>query len=98
MVRVIAHAAFASARATMTRVGITPLAPFVDRLPLPSRLSAAERDGRLTVRMRAAMHQFHSDLPSSSIWGFEPSGPRCPAFVSHTHTTGPPPVARYREV
>jgi MmyB-like transcription regulator ligand binding domain/Multicopper oxidase len=45
---------------------ITPLAPFVDRLPLPSRL---------TVRMRAATHQFHRDLPSSSIWGFEGTVP-----------------------
>src|SRR3954453_18419905 len=59
----------------MTRVVTTPLAPFVDRLPLPSRLRAAERDGRLTVRMRAATHQFHRDLPSSSIWGFEGTVP-----------------------
>jgi spore coat protein A len=59
----------------MTRVVTTPLEPFVDRLPLPSRLRAAERDGRLTVRMRAATHQFHRDLPSSSIWGFEGTVP-----------------------
>jgi spore coat protein A len=59
----------------MTRVVTTPLAPFVDRLPLPSRLPAAERDGRLTVRMRAATHQFHRDLPSSRIWGFEGTVP-----------------------
>src|SRR4051812_30869526 len=59
----------------MTRVVTTPLAPFVDRLPLPSRLRVAERDGRLTVRMRAATHQFHRDLPSSSIWGFEGTVP-----------------------
>src|SRR5438045_9718196 len=55
----------------MTRVVTPPLAPFVDRLPLPSRLPAAKDDGRLIVRMRAATHQFHRDLPSSSIWGFE---------------------------
>jgi len=59
----------------MTRVATTPLAPFVDPLPLPSRLPAAERDGRLTVRMRAATHQFHRDLPSSIIWGFEGTVP-----------------------
>jgi hypothetical protein len=32
----------------MTRVVTTPLAPFVDRLPLPTRLPAAERDGPRT--------------------------------------------------
>lgn len=48
-----------------------PLAPYVDALPLPSRLIAAEHDGRLTVRIRAATHRFHRDLPVSSIWGFE---------------------------
>jgi FtsP/CotA-like multicopper oxidase with cupredoxin domain len=48
-----------------------PLEPFVDPLPLPSRLIAAEHDGRLTVRIRAGEHQFHRDLPPSSIWGYE---------------------------
>jgi o-aminophenol oxidase len=48
-----------------------PLAPFVDALPLPSRLLAAEHDGRLTVRIRVGVHKFHRDLPASSIWGFE---------------------------
>jgi FtsP/CotA-like multicopper oxidase with cupredoxin domain len=47
------------------------LAPFVDALPLPSRLIASERDGRLTVRIRAGEHRFHRDLPVSRIWGFE---------------------------
>ena len=47
-----------------------PLAPFVDALPLPSRLVAAEHDGRLTVAIRAGQHRFHRDLPVSSIWGF----------------------------
>jgi spore coat protein A len=47
-----------------------PLAPFVDSLPLPSRLVAAEHDGRLTVAIRAGQHRFHRDLPVSSIWGF----------------------------
>jgi hypothetical protein len=45
----------------MTRVVTTPLAPFVDRLPLPTRLPAPERDGRLTMRMRAATHRFPSE-------------------------------------
>jgi len=48
-----------------------PLAPFVDALPLPPRLIASERDGRLTVRIRAGEHRFHRDLPVSRIWGFE---------------------------
>jgi FtsP/CotA-like multicopper oxidase with cupredoxin domain len=55
----------------MKRALAAPLAPFVDALPLPSRLVAAEHDGRMTVRMRAAAHRFHRDLPASSIWGFE---------------------------
>jgi FtsP/CotA-like multicopper oxidase with cupredoxin domain len=52
-----------------------PLAPFVDPLPLPSRLIAAEHDGRLTVHIRAGEHRFHRDLPPSSIWGFEGMAP-----------------------
>jgi FtsP/CotA-like multicopper oxidase with cupredoxin domain len=51
------------------------LAPFVDRLPLPSRLIATESDGRLSVRIRAGVHSFHRDLPASSIWGFEGTVP-----------------------
>ena len=52
-----------------------PLAPFVDAFPLPSRLIAAEQDGRLTVHIRAGEHRFHRDLPASRIWGFEGSIP-----------------------
>jgi spore coat protein A len=55
----------------VTRELALPLAPFVDPLPLPSRLIAAKRDFRLTVRIRAGEHRFHRDLPPSSIWGFE---------------------------
>jgi FtsP/CotA-like multicopper oxidase with cupredoxin domain len=55
----------------MTRALESPLAPFVDALPFPSRLVAADHDGRLTVRLRAAVHRFHRELPASSIWGFE---------------------------
>jgi FtsP/CotA-like multicopper oxidase with cupredoxin domain len=52
-----------------------PLAPFVDALPLPSRVIAAEHDGRLTVGIRARTHRFHRDLSVSSIWGFEGTVP-----------------------
>jgi FtsP/CotA-like multicopper oxidase with cupredoxin domain len=52
-----------------------PLVPFVDRLPVPSRLLAAEHEGRLTVRMRAGAHRFHRDLPPSRIWGYEGTVP-----------------------
>ncbi|MGA8925209.1 MAG: multicopper oxidase family protein, partial [Solirubrobacterales bacterium] len=41
----------------------------------PSRLVAAEHDGRLTVRIRAGEHRFHRDLPTSNIWGFEGTFP-----------------------
>ena len=59
----------------MTRVLTAPLAPYVDALPLPSRLIASEHHGRLTVRIRAGAHRFHRDLPVSSIWGFEGTVP-----------------------
>jgi FtsP/CotA-like multicopper oxidase with cupredoxin domain len=59
----------------VTRELAAPLAPYVDALPLPSRLIASEHDGCLTVRIRAASHQFHRDLPASSIWGFEGTVP-----------------------
>jgi FtsP/CotA-like multicopper oxidase with cupredoxin domain len=55
----------------MTRAPSPPLTPFVDALPLPSRLIATEHDGQLTVRLRAGEHRFHRDLPASSVWGFE---------------------------
>jgi len=52
-----------------------PLTPFVDGLPVPSRLRASDHDGRLTVSIRAGEHRFHRDLPASSIWGFEGTVP-----------------------
>ena len=52
-----------------------PLVPYVDALPLPSRLIASEHDGRLTVPIRAAAHRFHRDLPVSSIWGYDGTVP-----------------------
>jgi FtsP/CotA-like multicopper oxidase with cupredoxin domain len=59
----------------VTRGLAAPLASYVDALPLPSRLIASKHHGRLTVRIRAASHQFHRDLPASSIWGFEGTVP-----------------------
>jgi spore coat protein A len=59
----------------MTRTLPTPLAPFVDALPVPRRLVAAEYHGRLTVHMRATTHRFHRDLPPSSIWGYDGTVP-----------------------
>jgi FtsP/CotA-like multicopper oxidase with cupredoxin domain len=49
----------------------SPLRPFVDPLPAPPRLLAREHDGRLSVRMRAASHRFHRDLPASRVWTYE---------------------------
>jgi FtsP/CotA-like multicopper oxidase with cupredoxin domain len=59
----------------MMQVMTLPLAPFVDRLPVPSRLIATEHDGPLTVSLRAATHGFHRDLPASRIWGYEGTFP-----------------------
>jgi FtsP/CotA-like multicopper oxidase with cupredoxin domain len=55
----------------MSPAPAAPLAPFVDDLPVPRRLLAHERDGRLTVRIRTGTHRFHRDLPESTIWGYE---------------------------
>src|SRR3954470_7636701 len=52
-----------------------PLAPFVDPLPVPSRLIAAEHDGGLTVSMPGGAHRFHRDLPASTIWGYDGTAP-----------------------
>jgi FtsP/CotA-like multicopper oxidase with cupredoxin domain len=49
----------------------SPLAPFVDPLPLPPRRLAHEHGGRLTIRLRCGTHRFHRDLPESRVWGFE---------------------------
>jgi FtsP/CotA-like multicopper oxidase with cupredoxin domain len=53
----------------------TPLAQFVDAVPLPRRLVAAQHDGRLTVRIRVGSHRFHRDLPESRIWGYDGTVP-----------------------
>src|SRR5260370_22098860 len=50
-------------------VGV-PLARFADALPVPQRLVAARRNGRLSVPIRAGSHRFHRDLPESAVWGY----------------------------
>ena len=55
----------------MTVMLAKPLTPFVDELPLPRRLVAAEHDGRLTVSMRPGAHRFHRDLPESTVWAYD---------------------------
>jgi spore coat protein A, manganese oxidase len=52
-----------------------PLAPYVDALPMPQRLRAAENHGRLAVHQRAGTHRIHRDLPESAIWGFDGTVP-----------------------
>ena len=59
----------------MRNVRSTPLAPYVDALPVPRRLHAADRHRRLTVHIRAATHRFHRDLPDSTVWGYDGSVP-----------------------
>jgi FtsP/CotA-like multicopper oxidase with cupredoxin domain len=49
----------------------TPLVPYVDALPVPRRLRASDHHHRLTVRIRAATHRFHRDLPDSPVWGYD---------------------------
>ena len=72
----------------MKRVVTPPIAPFVDPVPIPSRLIAAKHNGRLGVRIRAGEHAFHRDLPTSSIWGFEGTfpGPTIEAERGHPVT------------
>src|SRR5258708_14054498 len=48
-----------------------PVAPFAAALPVPPRLVAARRNGRLSVPIRAGAHRFHRDLPESAIWGYD---------------------------
>ncbi len=59
----------------MVRALTVPLVPFVDALPVPQRLVAAEHQGRLTICMRSSAHRFHRDLPESPIWGYDATVP-----------------------
>jgi hypothetical protein len=52
-----------------------PLMPFVDPLPLPRRILAGQCGGELTVRMQAAAHRFHRDLPESRVWAYDSQVP-----------------------
>jgi FtsP/CotA-like multicopper oxidase with cupredoxin domain len=53
----------------------SPLTPFVDPLPLPMRILAREHDRHVSIRVRAATHRFHRDLPASRVWTYEGSVP-----------------------
>src|SRR5438552_16679824 len=54
---------------------IAPLAEFVDAVPMPPRLVAAEHDGRITLHIRVGVHRFHRDLPEARIWGYDGTVP-----------------------
>jgi hypothetical protein len=51
-----------------------PLQPFVDALPTPARRVAPDA-GRLTIPLRAALHQYHRDLLPSPVWTFDGTVP-----------------------
>ena len=59
----------------MARTSTATLVAFADALPVPRRLVAGERGGRLTVHVRAGAHRFHRDLPVSRIWGYDGTVP-----------------------
>jgi hypothetical protein len=59
----------------LPRAVTASLAAFVDALPVPRRLVAAEHDGRLTVRLRGGAHRYHRDLPESKVWGYDGTVP-----------------------
>jgi len=58
----------------LTRQIPHPLTPFVDELPVPPRRIVSEPT-RLTVRLVAARHRFHRDLPPSRVWTYGGSLP-----------------------
>ncbi|MEV6345845.1 multicopper oxidase domain-containing protein [Actinoplanes sp. NPDC051851] len=60
----------------------TPLEPYRDALPVPRVLRPA-KDGRLTVPMQVAKHRFHSQLGTSTVWGF---GGTVPGPTIEVHT------------
>jgi FtsP/CotA-like multicopper oxidase with cupredoxin domain len=58
----------------LTRQIPHPLTPFADELPIPPRRIVSEPT-RLTVRLEAATHRFHRDLPPSRVWAYSGSLP-----------------------
>jgi spore coat protein A len=77
-----------------------PLTPFVDELAVPTRLVVSE-PARLVVRLEAAVHRFHRDLPKSRVWTYGGSVPGPSVEVRRgvelevrweNHLTGPLPV------
>ena len=59
---------------------------FIDRLPIPQRLVPFRKDSKgafYRVRMREVMHQMHSLLPPTRVWGYEGKypGPTIEAFA-----------------
>jgi FtsP/CotA-like multicopper oxidase with cupredoxin domain len=77
-----------------------PLTPFVDELAVPTRLVVSE-PARLVVRLEAAEHRFHRDLPPSRVWTYSGSVPGPSVEVRRgvelevrweNHLSGPLPV------
>jgi spore coat protein A len=77
-----------------------PLTPFVDKLAVPPRRVVSEPT-RLTVRLGAATHRFHRDLPPSRVWAYDGSLPGPTIEVRRgvalevlweNHLSGPLPV------
>ncbi len=82
------------------------LAKFVDPLPIPVRLTPCQVDedgvAQVTVRMRPVRMRLHSQLPPTTLWGYQGSVPG-PVFdvrrgqrlrvVWRNELTGPLPVA-----
>jgi len=51
-----------------------PLEPFRDALPIP-RTVRPDHTGEVTVRMRVARVRMHSQLPTTTVWGFDGTVP-----------------------
>ncbi|GAB3440156.1 multicopper oxidase family protein [Actinophytocola sediminis] len=51
-----------------------PIEPFRDALPIP-RVLRPDRDGEVVVRMRTARVRLHSQLPPTTVWGYEGTVP-----------------------
>jgi spore coat protein A len=68
-----AFAAQKSAPAKPGYEGVARLLKYVDPLPIPSHLQPVRRKGRLEykVRMMQFQQKLHSQLPPSTLWGYE---------------------------